>query len=416
MWSRLRLDIGWSDLFYGWRAACLSGDREVVQRQLEAEWGAGDALACLSVRSAFDLLLRALRLPTGSDVLFSAITIPDMPRIAEAHGLVPVPVDLDRRFRIDPEALRRAWTPQSRMLVAAHLFGDRGNLDEVLHLARERNLLVIEDCAQAWGGLAWRGRLETDASLFSFGPIKTATALGGALCRVSNPELLACMREIQDRDPVQPNSSQCGRLIKSAGLKLLSGRFAFPLFLACGRRFGKSPDELMVGLARGFTSGELIPQIRRLPSAALLALLRRRMRSYNVLRVLDRVLHGRRILSRTLGGEEAQVFARDHSFWVFPWVSDRPEELVEFLRRHGFDATRRGRLRIVPPPPGRPELTCRRARDLLEQTVLLPCYCEIPDREVDRLIRLLIADQEGGDSDTSINRETAAANASPRRS
>lgn len=45
MWSRLRLDIGWSDLFYGWRAACLSGDREVVQRQLEAEWGAGDALA-----------------------------------------------------------------------------------------------------------------------------------------------------------------------------------------------------------------------------------------------------------------------------------------------------------------------------------------------------------------------------------
>lgn len=49
----------------------------------------------LSVRTAFDLYLKALDLPRGSLVVCSALTIPDMVTIFEEHGLVPVPVDLD---------------------------------------------------------------------------------------------------------------------------------------------------------------------------------------------------------------------------------------------------------------------------------------------------------------------------------
>lgn len=49
----------------------------------------------LSVRTAFDLYLKALELPRGSMVVCSALTIPDMVTIFEEHGLVPVPVDMD---------------------------------------------------------------------------------------------------------------------------------------------------------------------------------------------------------------------------------------------------------------------------------------------------------------------------------
>lgn len=49
----------------------------------------------LSVRTAFDLYLKTLKLPRGSLVICSALTIPDMVTIFEEHGLVPVPVDLD---------------------------------------------------------------------------------------------------------------------------------------------------------------------------------------------------------------------------------------------------------------------------------------------------------------------------------
>ena len=50
---------------------------------------------CLSVRSGWDLLLHVLAWPAGSEVIVSAITHPDMIRILRAHGLVPVPVDVD---------------------------------------------------------------------------------------------------------------------------------------------------------------------------------------------------------------------------------------------------------------------------------------------------------------------------------
>ena len=80
--------------------------------------------------------------------MFSAVTIRDMPRIAEAHGLVPVPVDVcGSDYHIDVDSLRQAVTPKSRVLVVAHLFGARPDMREVLKISREHNLFVVEDCA-----------------------------------------------------------------------------------------------------------------------------------------------------------------------------------------------------------------------------------------------------------------------------
>ena len=129
----------------------------------------------------FDLLLQALDLPTGAEVLFSAITVPDMVRVALAHGLVPVPVDVcGSDFHLDLKSLRRAITEKSKLLVVAHLFGARPDMMAAYETAHAKDLFVVEDCAQAWGGPDWRGRGRADATLFSFGVIKTATAFGGA--------------------------------------------------------------------------------------------------------------------------------------------------------------------------------------------------------------------------------------------
>ena len=120
--------------------------------------GTNAALACLSVRSGLDLLLAALELPAGAEVLYSAITIPDMAQVSREHGLVPVPVDLvGSDLRVDVDSLRRAISPRSRVLVVAHLFGARPDLTEVLAVARDADLFVVEDCAQAWCGPAYRG-------------------------------------------------------------------------------------------------------------------------------------------------------------------------------------------------------------------------------------------------------------------
>lgn len=149
MLPRGKIDVGWSDLLFGIGQCLRPRDRDEAQRRVEAIWSTtGEALACLSVRSGFDALLAALAYPPGSEVLMSALTIRDMVRIVEHHGLVPIPIDLDvETLSIRPEGLERAVGPRTKAMVVAHVFGSRMPLDDVIACARRHGLLVIEDCA-----------------------------------------------------------------------------------------------------------------------------------------------------------------------------------------------------------------------------------------------------------------------------
>ena len=108
-----------------------------------------EAILSLSVRSGLDLLLTALQLPPGSEVIVSAVTIPDMARIIEHHGLVPVPIDVDAEtLQPSVEHLERSITPRTRAIMVAHLFGTHINMEPIVELAKLHNLIVIEDCAR----------------------------------------------------------------------------------------------------------------------------------------------------------------------------------------------------------------------------------------------------------------------------
>lgn len=395
MWIRLRLDVGWRHLCRGFLGSLAPGERQAAQEKVESFWSEGrnDALACLSVRSGFDLLLQSLELPTGSEVLFSAVTIRDMPRIAQSQGLVPVPVDMcGSDYHLDLDSLRRAVTRKSRVLVVAHLFGARPDMRELLAVVREHNLFVVEDCAQAWCGRGWRGNEQADASLFSFGAIKTATALGGALLRVSDPSILARMRDIQSHWPVQSAWTLPVKCCKFALLRVISTKTVFGSVARCGNRFGKGPDEILARLTRGFSDESLFDQLRRQPSAGLLRMLRYRLKTYDTQRVDRRIANARRIIGNLgLGQSQPELLDEGHSFWLFPLLCDRACELIAHLRLHGFDATQRGRMEIVAPPPDRPQLRCPRAAELLNRTVFLPCYPEMPTGAIDRMCELISA-------------------------
>ncbi|WP_197993137.1 DegT/DnrJ/EryC1/StrS family aminotransferase [Gimesia aquarii] len=394
MWIRLRLDIGWRDLCYGFFGSFAPGKRETVQEKLEDLWSEGqnDALACLSVRSGFDLLLQALALPERSEVLFSAITIRDMPRIAKAHNLVAVPVDVcGSDYHIDIDSLQQAVTSKSRILVIAHLFGARPDMQEVLNFAHEHNLFVVEDCAEAWCEPDWRGNEQADASLFSFGTIKTATALGGALCRIKDLTILTRMRDIQSQEPVYPARKLALDCFKVAFLKIISMRILFGAIVKIGKRFRKNVNDILGGMTRGFSDDSLLPQLRQQPTTGTLRLLKRRLETYDSQRIARRIKHAQLIVAK-LGLENLQpeLLNNQHSFWLFPYITDRPEALINFLRKHSFDTTQRGRLEIVSPPPDHPELNSPTATELLKQTVFLPCYTEIPGAAINRMCALIL--------------------------
>jgi len=394
MWVRKRLDIGFRDFSLGALHALLPASRATLQSRLEEDWSpSADALACFSVRTGFDLLLATLHFPPKSEILMSAMTIPDMARIAEEHGLVPVPVDLDLdTLGPNLQSLRRAVTPASRAIVVAHLCGGRVPIEPILAEARQRRLWVIEDCAQAFDGRGYTGDPDADASMFSFGPIKTATALGGAMLRVRDRGLLERMRARQATYPVQKRRSYLCRLLKYAAFKALSYPRAYGMLVRMWRALGRDYDRLVNGSVRGFPGPDFFDRIRQQPSVPLMAVLRRRLRTYDRRRLECRAAKGE-LLIRLL---EPKVVclgraAAPHNSWVFPILVEHPAEVIAALRHAGFDATQGHSMCVIPPPADRPERAASVAATILSGIVYLPIYPEMPDEAVRKVAERVLA-------------------------
>lgn len=388
MIPRGKLDIGWGDLVFALWSCVRPANLADARRHLEAAWpSSGDTLACLSARSGFDLLLQALSLAPGSEVLVSAITIRDMPDIIAHHGLIPVAVDIDpATLSVKIDQLQRSLTPATKAILVAHLFGSRMPLDDIIRFARQHALVVIEDCAQAFTGGDYLGHPESDACLFSFGPIKTSTALGGGIIRVRDRALLEKMRAIQASYLVQSRGSFMRRVGRSMGLKALSVPRVFGVFVVACKLAGKDYDTLIKGAVRGFPGPHLIHRIQRQPSYPLLALLRRRLQRFEPARIERRIALAKMAIELMPAVARPGTSAATHTYWVFPIQVQSPERLMRHLRRHGFDATRgASSMSVVDPPADRPELAPFEARQLMREVLYLPVY---PGVSVSDLARL----------------------------
>jgi dTDP-4-amino-4,6-dideoxygalactose transaminase len=390
---RARLDLSFADFAHGALACVLPASRERLEATVRAAFAPPqDALVCLSVRSGFDLLLGALALSPGDEVLFSAVTIPDLPRIARAHGLVPVPVDVNpQTLEPDARALQRCVSPRSRLLVVAHLFGTVVKLDAARAFAREHGLLFVEDCAQSYAPGRSAGSLESDVRMLSFGPIKTDTALGGGVLMVRDAALRARMEERHGHLPLQTRGTYAKRVLKYAFLQLLGREPLFAMLRGYARLRGTSHDAIIGRATRSFAGGELLERIRRRPSIPQLALLARRLTHPNLGRLRARA---------TLGDEFARALPQamrrpgagvaEHTHWLFPVLVPRPDELKAFLWARGFDATRgTSSLAAVEVAPERPEVRAPHAVDIMEQLLFVPVYPEVPPSALRRLAAAL---------------------------
>jgi perosamine synthetase len=392
MLPRMRFDIGWSDIFYGMASCLTPRNRQALEQQVATRWSSrGDAMACLSVRSGFDLLLAALNLPRDSEILVSALTIKDMVRIIEEHHLVAVPLDVDvKRLMPTPESIRAAITPRTRAILVAHLFGTRVDLQPLVAVAREHGLVIIEDCAQAYVGPQFTGSEGVDVSMFSFGPIKTASALSGALLRVRDPKVLVDMRARQATYRVQDRWFFFRRLWKYGLLKIGSASLMYDLLIRIWRMRGIDHDALVSSFVRSFPGPDFFVRIRRQPSAPLLALLERRLKRFDAASLAQRTAQGQR-MAKLLDGlvELPGAEADSHSYWVFPFVTEDPQPIIEALWREGFDATQGHSLIVVEPPADRPELEPHAAREARAKMISLPWFAHLPSRVVEQMAHIV---------------------------
>jgi dTDP-4-amino-4,6-dideoxygalactose transaminase len=143
--------------------------------------GGGHAIGVASGTDALILALKALDIGPGDEVITVSHTAVATVAAILATGATPVLIDIDEAYMtLDPAALDAAVTPRSKAVIAVHLYGQAADLDPILASARRHGVAVIEDCAQATGGLYRGGRLGSvgDIGCFSFYPTKNLGAIG----------------------------------------------------------------------------------------------------------------------------------------------------------------------------------------------------------------------------------------------
>ncbi|MEW6239056.1 MAG: DegT/DnrJ/EryC1/StrS family aminotransferase [Candidatus Omnitrophota bacterium] len=163
------------------------------EEQFAAFCGAKYAAACTNGTEAISIALQAMGVGPGDEAI-----IPPYTFIATAIGVlacnaIPVFADIHpETYNIDPEAVRRAVTPRTKVIIPVHIAGNPADMDGIMAIAQEHNLLVLEDAAQAHGA-EWKGRRVGaigNAGTFSFQTTKNlSSGEGGAI--VSNDEELA---------------------------------------------------------------------------------------------------------------------------------------------------------------------------------------------------------------------------------
>ena len=382
---RLHLDIGWGDIASIFMP--LTQSRADLIARIEAAWPA-NAVPALSVRTALDAMLASLALPKGSAVAMSAVTIQNMADVVRAHGLEPVPIDPDvATLAPSPAQIDHTLqTTGAKVYVHAHLYGSRNDLSEIAAICHARGVVLIEDCAQGYAGAPPASPPVADISLYSFGPIKAQTCLGGAVAVCRTAETAAAIRARLQAHAPMPEGWLRSRALKYSALKLLSSPTLYGWAVAILRARGIDPDKAIGGAARGFSGADLTASLRRAPSRTLLRLLARRT---------ARAAGGewRAFAGRVLDTELGDAFQRPGSaagtqaFWLYPVLVSDPVAAMASMRAAGFDATR-GATSLRAITEGTNVLAPNATR-LIDQVLYLPIAPAMSERTLKRMARAL---------------------------
>ena len=151
----------------------------------EAEWAAycsaDHAVGLANGLDALILALRALDVGPGHEVIVPSNTYIATWLAVSSVGATPVPVEPDpATHNIDPARIEAAITPRTKAIIPVHLYGQPADMDPILELAREYELVVVEDAAQAHGAHYRSRRIggHGDVVCWSFYPGKNLGALG----------------------------------------------------------------------------------------------------------------------------------------------------------------------------------------------------------------------------------------------
>lgn len=404
---RLSIPLSYNDIL------AVLGERTAVpvpsfEDAFARRYGVARAVAFCRCRMAFYHLLRALDLPAGSEVLMGALHVADFVNIIRLAGFTPVIVDLEPDgFRLDQADLEHKMSPRAAVLLATHLSGYMDDMPRLAALCQARNVVLVEDCSQAFAaGLDGRRAGQFGhAAIFSMSLLKSVCTLNGGMVISQDAGLMARLRAAADAMAPAGRGALAAEAMKNFIVKTATAPLPFslvtmPLLRATTKggdwfsRYQKTNKtvELRDALPPAFLE-------RFSPAQAGLGL--------RTLARLDagedkRRGNGRLLYSLIAGDHRVRLppatTGADNGFWLFPLIVEEPERLKRFLARRGIDASRMLLSAVSREDSFRHlDFTAPQAERTRDHTLFIPCYPSLDEADI-RAIAAAVAEfqQEHG--------------------
>jgi dTDP-4-amino-4,6-dideoxygalactose transaminase len=359
------------------RRAILSGwvvqgpEVETFEKEFAATVGAPLAVACSSGTAALHLALMGLDISPGDEVITVSSSFIATANAVRYVGATPVFVDVEAETgNMDPALVAGAITPRTRAILAVHQLGMPCDLGRILSLARQHNLLLVEDAACAVGSEisledgVWEpiGRPRGDLATFSFHPRKIITTGDGGMITGGNPQIMERLARLRTHAMSLSTAERHG-----------AAKVVFEQYLEVGYNYRLSDIQGAVGRE----------QLKRLP--ALIAPRRRLAARYRQgLFDLPQV---------ALPREPAWARSNWQSYWITltPECAQSQVEVMQALLSRGIH-TRRGVMCAHREPAYR-DVTLRQplpvSEYLQDRSIILPSYPDMTDAEQDQVIAAL---------------------------
>ena len=179
------LDSGWY---------LLGKECEAFEREFATYCGVKHAIGCANGLDALKLIIKAMGISSGDEVIAPANTYIASLIAISANGATPILVEPDiNTYLIDPEKIEEKITSRTKAIMVVHLYGRVCEMHTICEIAKKHGLKVIEDCAQAHGAFFGGQRVGClgDAAGFSFYPGKNLGCLGDGGAVTTNDDELA---------------------------------------------------------------------------------------------------------------------------------------------------------------------------------------------------------------------------------
>ncbi len=162
-----------------------------LEQEVQVTFNVPHALAVTSGTAALITALAALGIGPGDEVIVPGYTFIASISSIINRGAVPVLAEIDESLTLDVEDVKRKITSRTRAIMAVHMLGNPCDLDSLSKIAKDHNLYLIEDAAQAFGGYYHGKALGTigDIGIYSLNIFKTITSGDGGLVVTSDKNL-----------------------------------------------------------------------------------------------------------------------------------------------------------------------------------------------------------------------------------